>query len=233
MAERTIPILPCGDLDHIVPFYESLGFVVTYRQQRPNPYLCVQRGGLDLHFFAVDGFRPEESMGSAIVLVPDTGRLFDEFAAGLRHRYGKLPVDGIPRITRPRRKQGTAGGFSVVDPGGNWLRISATADEDEGLPHYGVLDRVMLNAARQGDAHGDVGAAIAVLETGLSRHPEASAVERAPALVYLAELFVRTHDAARARATLAALDALGLDDAERTQVAGELLDAEEIRAALE
>jgi hypothetical protein len=51
--------------------------------------------------------------------------------AGLRAAYGKLPVTGIPRITRPRRKQGAAGGFTVVDPGGNWLRVSSQTAELE------------------------------------------------------------------------------------------------------
>lgn len=33
--------------------------------------------------------------------------------------YRKLPVAGIPRILRPRKRYGTVRGFSVVDPGGN------------------------------------------------------------------------------------------------------------------
>lgn len=37
MTERTIPILACRHLDDVLPFYESLGFVVTHRQSRPNP----------------------------------------------------------------------------------------------------------------------------------------------------------------------------------------------------
>ena len=53
MGERTIPILPCRDIDETVFFYEALGFSVPFRQARPNPCLCVQRGELDLHFFAV------------------------------------------------------------------------------------------------------------------------------------------------------------------------------------
>ena len=34
---RTVPILPCHDLDDVVPFQEALGFRVTYRQAKPNP----------------------------------------------------------------------------------------------------------------------------------------------------------------------------------------------------
>ncbi len=46
-----IPILPCRHLDDVLPFYLALGFEQTYRQARPNPYLCLRRGGIDLHFF--------------------------------------------------------------------------------------------------------------------------------------------------------------------------------------
>ena len=243
VTERTIPILPCRQLDDVAPFYAALGFEQTYRQERPNPYLCLNRGGIDLHFFGLADFDPANSLGNVGVLVPDTGALYDEFAAGLRAAYGKLPMAGIPRITRPRRKQGTSGGFTVVDPGGNWLRISSTGNtETETAPdrdtdgwsgaRAGRLDRVTLNAARQGDAHGDEAAAIAVLEAGLARHPDATAVERVPVLVYLAELLHRSGQTERALATLAAVEALDLDEAGRTVVGTDLRTAAELRAEI-
>jgi catechol 2,3-dioxygenase-like lactoylglutathione lyase family enzyme len=68
-AESVIPGLPCRNLDDVLPFYTALGFDVTYRQQRPNPYAAVRRGGIELHFFAVPEFDPAESMGTVIVLV--------------------------------------------------------------------------------------------------------------------------------------------------------------------
>jgi hypothetical protein len=230
MDERTIPILPCRDLDGIALFYEALGFVVTFRQERPNPYMAIQRGGLDLHFFALENFDPETSMGSAIVLVPDTGALFDAFAGGLRSAYGKLPIAGIPRITRPRRKQGMAGGFTVVDPGGNWLRISSLS-EDAGTPDEsaGTLDRVLLNATRQGDSHGDIPTAISVLTVGLERHSDAPAVDRIPLLAYLAELHVRSENLASARSVLEEIDATDLDETARAKVSSALSDVAELR----
>ena len=129
MAIRTVPILPCPDIDEVARFYGALGFETTYRQVRPNPYLALRRGEVDLHFGGIDGFDPATSYASVILVVPDTGVIFDQFAAGLRREFGRLPISGIPRITRPRRKQGTSFGFTVVDPGGNWIRI-AVADDD-------------------------------------------------------------------------------------------------------
>lgn len=224
MSVRTIPILPCRDLDDVVPFYTALGFAVTYRQKRPNPYLCLSReDGFDLHFAGVAGFDPEDSLASVIVVVPDTGTLYDEFAAGLRSEYGKVPRAGIPRITKPRRKQGTSAGFSVVDPGGNWLRITSGGPEEE---TGGPFERVLLNAARQGDSHGDEAAAIAVLDAGLIRHADTSDAERVPVYVYLAELLVRTGDTSRATEVLDKLRGLDLDEATAAEVA-ELVSAVE------
>ncbi|MFC0627550.1 bleomycin resistance protein [Kribbella deserti] len=227
VSERTIPILPCRDLDDVVPFYTALGFTVTYRQARPNPYLCLRRGGIDLHFAGIAEFDPESSLGNVLVVVPDIGALYDEFAAGLRAAYGKLPMSGLPRITRPRRKQGTTGGFSVVDPGGNWLRVTSAGETEENEAPAGRLDRVLLNAARQGDARGNVPAAITVLEAGLTRHLDASAAERLPVLVYLAELHHRAGDSVRALETLAAIDALDLTGAD-----ADLAAVDELRAQL-
>jgi len=69
----------------------------------------------------VDGFDPATSLGSVIVVVPDAEALYKTFAHGLRQAYGRLPSAGIPRILRPRRKQGTTAGFTVVDVGGRQL----------------------------------------------------------------------------------------------------------------
>lgn len=216
-----------------MPFYEALGFTMTFRQARPNPYVCFNRGAIDLHFFGLEAFEPENSMGSAILLVPDTGVLFDEFAAGLRAAFGKLPVSGLPRITRPRRKQGTAAGFTVVDPGGNWLRIYALgATEEDGKGSETRLERVLLNAARQGDARGAEAVAISVIETGLLRHPDATDAEKLPLLVYLAELHGRSGNLELAIPVLDTVDALTLTPAEREALAGELANAAELRASL-
>jgi hypothetical protein len=61
-------------------------------------------------------------------------------------------------------------------------------------------------AARQGDARGDEAQAIAVLDAGLARHPDAPPVEVFEALLYRAELRTRTGgDAAPDLATARAL----------------------------
>lgn len=195
MATRTVPILTCRELDEVQRFYLALGFELTYRQDRPYPCLGLEREDVGLQFGAIADFEPENSYASVILVVPDSARLFAEFSAGLRREYGKLPVAGIPRITRPRRKQGTSGGFTVVDPGGNWIRIAVAPDDpSEALTDAGVLDRVLRNAARQADARGDEARAVEILRAGLQRHPDAPVADQVPVRVFLAELLVRTGD---------------------------------------
>jgi hypothetical protein len=178
----------------------------------------------------MEGFNPEDSYGSVIIAVPDPDNLYHVFAAGLRKAYGKLPVAGIPRILRPRKKYGTVRGFTVIDPGGNWLRIYKLGDtEEENSPEKAEgLTQVIYVAARLGDAHGDEALALKTLENGLTRFPEAAAVERAKAYLYRAELAVRTKDYKLARSSLMAANSLELTDEERTALEEEFAHATEL-----
>src|SRR5688500_17422952 len=189
--ERTYPCLPCGDLDESIAFYESIGFKRTYRQVRPNPYAVVALEDMHIHLFGIEGFDPANSYGTVIVAVPDPDSLYHDFAAGLRKRYGRLPVAGIPRILRPRKKYGTVRGFSVIDPGGNWLRISklGETEQDDSAEKAEGLAGIVYVATRLGDAHGDETLALKTLESGITRFgDDAPAVELARAYLYRAEL---------------------------------------------
>jgi catechol 2,3-dioxygenase-like lactoylglutathione lyase family enzyme len=231
-GERTYAVLPCPDLDEALEFYRALGFAVTFVQHRPYGAAVVAREDIHIHLASIAGFDPEASYASVIVTVPDPESLHASFAQGLREVFGRVPVGGIPRLLRPRRKAGTATCFTVVDVGGNWLRFyrtpSPSGDEpetdaqaaaprkpyvEEDEPVHAGLERVIDVAARQGDARGDDEQAIRVLDAGLLRHPDAHPADRFEAILYRAELKLRTgHDAASDLALAQALletDALG------------------------
>ena len=193
MKAVTIPLLPCADIDEAVAFYGALGFRRTYRQIRPNPHAVVELGEIGIHLFGMNGFNPADSYGSTIILVEDPDALYAQFAAGFRAKFGKLLVTGIPRILRPRKRQGTVRGFTVVDPGGNWLRIALLGSSEEAEAEDSTgLERVIRNAGRLADAHGDNAGGLRLLQNGLLRFPEADALERVRALLYVSELSVRT-----------------------------------------
>lgn len=229
--ERTYPCLPCRDLDQAIAFYEGLGFKRTYRQLKPNPHAVVALEEIHIHLFGMPNFNPADSYGSVIVVVPDPDALYQQFAAGLRAAYGKLPVAGIPRLLRPRKKYGTVRGFSLVDVGGNWLRIYRLGDSEvatEEAKKPTGLAQILAVAARLGDAKGDEVQALKTLETGLKRYADAPMLDRARALLYRAELAVRLQDQALAEASLAAVHALVLHEDERATIADELKQTAEL-----
>ena len=161
----------------------GLGSKRTYRQTRPNPYAVVGLEDIQIHLFGIEGFNPADSYGSVIVAVPDPDSLYRTFATRLRETFGKLPTVGIPRILRPRKKFGTVSGFSVIDPGGNWLRIYRLGDtekEDSPGKVEGLMQIVHV-ASRLGDAHGDEAMALKTLENGIMRYTEAPTLDRARA----------------------------------------------------
>ena len=179
----------------------------------------------------MEGFDPAESYGSVIVTVPDPDGLYRDFAAGLRKAYGKLPVAGIPRVLRPRKKYGTVRGFSVVDPGGNWLRIYklGESEQEDSAEKAEGLTQIIYVAARLGDAHGDEALALKTLESGLARFAkDAGVLELARAYLYRTELAVRTNDPELAHSSLTAAKSLELTDEERTSLEEEFAHATEL-----
>ncbi|MFF0309599.1 VOC family protein [Streptosporangium sp. NPDC004379] len=243
-GEVTVPLLPCRSIDEIADFYRVLGFEQTYRQTRPNPYTVLQREDIALHFFAMDGFDPAASYGSCLVLVPDTGALFESFATGMRTAYGKLLVSGTPRMTRPRKRKNTGdlAGFSVVDPGGNWIRIfplsgSASRDADQGEQagpgaERSRIAKAMENAVVLGESKGDHRQAARILDTALAREQDsAPATELVEALVYRAELAMRLGDGERADELLARVRDTPLGEADRETLAETLAGARDLEQA--
>lgn len=237
--EITVPLLPCRSIDEIVDFYTMLGFEQTYYQSRPYPCVGLQREDLQLQFFGIDEFRPEDSYGSCVVLVSDTGALFEAFAAGMRSVHGKVLVSGIPRMTRPRKRKNVGGvsGFSVVDPGGNWIRIfhNTTAADDDGAAEESDsrLAKALRTAVVMGDSKGDTRQASRILDGTLNRHGEAAPVtDLMEALAYRAELALRAGDTVAARETLDRARALPLCDTDRDKLGQTLTGLDDLEAVL-
>lgn len=171
---RTIPLLPCADIDEIEPFFVALGFRITYRQHRPYACLGVNGHGIDLQYYGLEGHEPESSHSSCIVIVDDTGPIWEEFASGLRATHGRLPVKGFPRITRPRPRKNAGGlsGFSLVDPAGNWIRFFRNGDSDRPITEAASrMGEAVRNAVVLADSKGDVAQAAKVLQGALNRAP--------------------------------------------------------------
>ena len=98
-----IPLLACRKLDDVLPFYESLGFELTTRQERPNPYASTRWRNADLHFYAAN------SVGICLFIVDEVEELHAAFK-----RIGTWASNA--RITRMKPGQSR---FTVFDPAGN------------------------------------------------------------------------------------------------------------------
>ncbi|GIH03878.1 hypothetical protein Rhe02_19450 [Rhizocola hellebori] len=236
--ERTVPLLPCASIDDIETFYRVLGFRTTYKQRKPNACVGVQREDLHLQFFEIAGFDPQQSYGSCLVITADIEGLHRAFAAGMRAAYGKVLVSGTPRMTRPRARKNAdgLGGFSVIDPGGNWIRVfrdPATAPMPAATP-AGRLAKALANAVVQADSRGSVEQAVRILDSALAR-PQADdddPVEQVEVLVYRAELAMVLHDPKTAAEMLARAQSVTLTEDESERAALALDHAAELAAAL-
>ncbi|RLP94648.1 VOC family protein [Micromonospora sp. BL4] len=235
--EVTVPLLPCGSVDDIAAFYEVLGFRTTYSQRKPNPYVALQREDLHLHFFEMAGFQPDQSYGSCLVLTSDIDGLHRAFAAGMRAAYGKVLVSGIPRMTRPRARKNYdgLGGFSVIDPGGNWIRVvqNATAAPPPAATPEGRLAKALANAVVQADSRGDVAQAVRILDSALAR-PQADddPVARVEVLVYRAELAMVLSDPETAAEMLERAEHVALSADETVRARSAFEAAADLAAAL-
>lgn len=196
VGERMVPMLPCADIDSIRDFHLPMGFKVTYRQLRPNPYLALQREGIDLHYFGMDDLKPEDSYSTCGIAVTDTQLLFDVFAEGLRLQFGKLPMSGIPRITRPRKRKnaGNFPGFSLIDPAGNWIRVMTDqAGQPAPSEPTSKLARAVADAVVFADSKGDVEQGLKILERAIRlAAPDEDPVIVSEAEAFLAELTERS-----------------------------------------
>jgi hypothetical protein len=232
--ELTVPLLPCRSIDEIVEFYAMLGFTQTYYQKQPYPCVGLKREDLNLQFFGMPDFKAEDSYGSCVVIVQDTEELFRAFAAGMRATHGKLLVSGIPRMTRPRKRKNADNfaGFSVIDPGGNWIRIFASkAEPEDRAAAPSRLAKMLQNAVVMGDSKGSDERAAKILDDALQRErTTASSTDLLEALAYRAELAVRTGDNAAAANAISEARAIPMTDAECEAVAESLASLDDLSA---
>ncbi|MFP2933370.1 VOC family protein [Pyxidicoccus sp. 3LG] len=213
-SAKTIPVLPCTSLEETLDFYRLLGFEVTHKQAAPYVYAAVRRSGYDLHFHGRKGLDPTQAFGACLVILDEVEALHQSFAEALRRQLGKVPVKGIPRISRMRKGQSR---FTLTDPSGNSVIFIRRDEEDSSGRDAGSereprsrMAKALELAARLRDFKGDDAAAAKVLDVALSRNEPTSAEERALALAAREELALALGDDERARAVRAERQGLSL-----------------------
>ena len=100
---RTVPVLPCRDLEETTAFYKQLGFTVARPAEK---YLIVERDEAEIHFSLTSGFEAPARIGCYVVTT-DVDNLYADFV--LRG------VEADPPIEQPWGLKE----LYVVDPSGN------------------------------------------------------------------------------------------------------------------
>jgi hypothetical protein len=237
-GEITIPALPCKSIDETLTFYVALGFEITYRQAKPNTYACVKRGDIDLHFFTMKGYEPKDSYSTCIVLVPDLAALHQEFSSGLRSYYGKLPIAGIPRISKLNTSNSDKQlRFNVIDPGGNWIRFAQRGEQpavndDAAKEGQSKLLRAFRAADWVVEVDGDFKKAAEVLDKALANDEPVPAAHRIQAMVLRAAVAISLDDQPLARTMLTDMRQIPLQDEDRAALAEEFEKATDLEQLL-
>jgi hypothetical protein len=170
--------------------------------------------------------------------VPDVDALYQAFSDGIKAHYGKRLTAGIPRMTALRDKADGGRGFNVIDPGGNWIRISqmnptgADAESSADKTPLSKLARATQAADLLADSNGDFPAAAAMLDKALGQSADAPVADRIPALVARAGIAISMDDLARAGSILAEVRQLPLSDAERHALSEVLERAADLESML-
>jgi hypothetical protein len=226
----TIPCLQCVSMADSLAFYQALGFGVTYQQKSPNEYAVIRSGACELHLFGLKGLKAEEGYSTCCVIVPEVGPLHQTFSDALRHKYGRLPIAGFPRITRFKPGQTR---FTVTDPSGNSvIFVKRSAHEGGGRVNLTGLAKAVETAARLRDESGDDESAAKVLDVAIARYADAPPLDRARALAARAELAVALGDTGKLSAVRAELQSIPLSDEDREKYRHELQAADELERAM-
>ncbi|GAB7191155.1 hypothetical protein NUM3379_18620 [Kineococcus sp. NUM-3379] len=225
MVERTIPLLPCQTIQPVTDFYTALGFEVTFQQKSPNPFAVVQRGDIELQFFGMRKYEPTESYSTCYVLTDDVDGLYEEFRAGLRTAYGKIPSRGVPRIGPLKDMSYGVRQFLMTDPGGNCIRVGQPTGGDQ---HHRpapeeTFARALHDATLFADSKEDPAGAARIIDRVLGLEDERpTPVQLVRLLVLRGDVAGRLGDETTAASALERAAAVPLIDEERGSVRDDL-----------
>ncbi|MFF3646670.1 bleomycin resistance protein [Streptomyces sp. NPDC002564] len=218
MAEKMIPLLPCRTIQPVVDFYTALGFATTFLQKSPYPYAVVERGPVELQFFGMKEYEPEQSYSGCYVVTDDVDTLHGAFRAGLKEAYGRIPVRGLPRIGPLKDMSYGMRQFLMTDPGGNSIRVGQRISEDQAHrpAPKGTFARALHTADLFADSKEDLPGAAKIIDRALGLTGERPTPEQELRLLVLrGDLARRLGDDDLADRVLARAAALPLTDADR------------------
>ena len=116
MTDRATPNLPSRDFTATAAFYARLGFTESWRDEG---WMILERGPLQLEFFAHPGLDPATSWFSACLRLDDV----DGFCGLCRAAGIEEKAEGSPRLHPPRREGWGGRVGALIDPDGSLIRL--------------------------------------------------------------------------------------------------------------
>ncbi|MEX1020212.1 MAG: hypothetical protein WDZ49_11160 [Litorilinea sp.] len=222
----SIPVLFAVSLDETLAFWEMLGYERSFYQKAPYPCGIIGRNGYDLHFIQQKWLKAEENPYGCLVLVSDVEAIHQEFSRAMKEKLGRVPNQGLPRITRMRPKQTR---FTVTDPSGNWITFIKFGGEDaeierdsEQRGEQSPMEFVISRAIRFREFKLDIIGAAKILDVALERHSDEAEILIARALLLRAEIALDMEETAIASANLQKLRGLNLSPKDKASIASEI-----------
>ncbi|WP_293944754.1 MULTISPECIES: VOC family protein [unclassified Sphingobacterium] len=189
----TIPILKYVAIDATLTFWETLGFKVTFRQDRPYKYAVLEREGSHLHFHYSKNIEILTPGNGCLIIINDVQKIYQEFCDALKRHLGRIPSKDLPRISRmkPARTR-----FTVTDPSGNSVIFIQQGPKDEAdyesteQKDATELGKSIALALKLKDFKEDYLAAAKVLDNALKKHlnQDEKGIQHAEAFIIRAEL---------------------------------------------
>jgi hypothetical protein len=170
--------------------------------------------------------------------VLDLAALHGAFSDGLRSHFGKLPIAGIPRISKLNNSNYDRQlRFNIIDPGGNWVRFIQKG-EQPALPEpqkeeLTKLSRVVQAADLLIEAEGDFEKVAQMLDKALAQDDPASPARLVQALVLRALVAVSLEDKSLARTLLTEVRQIQLSDDEKAGLIAEFQRADDLEKMLQ
>ncbi|WP_026404681.1 bleomycin resistance protein [Actinomadura rifamycini] len=235
MGQKTIPIFPCRSIGDTWDFYKALGFEQTSWQTRPNPYLSVRHGEVELQFYGWKKHDPAASMHMCYIVTDDVDALYESFRSGLKEALGRIPTRGLPRMGVLKDMTYGMRQFLLTDPDGVQLRIGQQISDD--LEHAPIptepVAKALHMAALLGDSKEDYRGAARILDKLLNGTETLTPPQHLKALTMRADMALHLDDPEHARTVLTQARAVPLTDEQRAAPSDELRRLEDLAASSE
>ncbi|WP_454880981.1 hypothetical protein [Sphingobacterium detergens] len=197
-----IPILKYVFIDATLTFWETLGFKITFRQDRPYKYAVLEREGSHLHFHYSKNIEISTPGNGCLIIINDVQKVYQEFCGAFKRHLGRIPSTDLPRISR-MKPAGTR--FTVTDPSGNSVIFIQQGPEDEADYEFTrqkdatELGKSIALALKLKDFKEDYLAAAKTLDNALKKHlnQEDKGIQYAEAFIIRAELARILNDPAK------------------------------------